>query len=76
LKYQWIEVDTGFVMPFCIATNGDKSYKFVATAQPQEIVLKDAFTFHFYTHWIEPEKVERNGYTYYWTRCDNSTISN
>jgi len=76
LKYQWTEVDTGFVMPFCIAANGDKSYKFIATAQPQEIVLKDAFTFHFYTHWIEPEKVERNGYTYYWTRCDNSTISN
>ena len=76
LKYQWDEVDKGFVMPFCIATNGDKSYKLTATTDAQEVVLKNASTFRFFTFFIDPDKAEHNGYTYYWTRCDNPELKN
>jgi len=76
LKYQWDKVGKGFTMPLCISTNGDKNYKLMATTDPQEIVLKNATTFHFFTFFIDPEKAERNGYTYYWTRCDNEGFKN
>ena len=76
LKYQWDEVDKGFVMPFCISTTGDKNYKIIASTNPQEIVLKDASTFRFYTYLLDSEKAERNGDTYYWTRCENSQKPN
>ena len=76
LKYQWDEVDKGFVMPFCISTTGDKNYKIIASTNPQEILLKDASTFRFYTYLLDSEKAERNGDTYYWTRCENSQKPN
>jgi len=75
MNYQWNEVDKGFTMPVCIATNSDKNYTLVATTEVQEIKLKDASTFHFYTHWLEPDKVDRNGFTYYWTRCKNKVMN-
>ena len=72
LKYQWDEVDKGFVMPFGIWAGTKKSLRLVATTEPQEIRLKNANSFHFYTVWIEPDKAPRNSYTYYWTKCSNN----
>jgi aminopeptidase N len=68
LKYQWDEVDKDFTMPFGIALNKGKSMRLVATTEPQETVLKDTKTFYFYTFWIDPDNVERNSFTYYWTK--------
>ena len=72
LKYQWDEVDKGFVMPFGIWAGTKKSLRLVATTEPQEIRLKNANSFHFYTIWIEPDKAPQNSYTYYWTKCSNN----
>ncbi|MDP4207221.1 MAG: M1 family metallopeptidase [Bacteroidota bacterium] len=71
LKYQWEEVDKGFAMPVGICTNDGASFRLEATTEPQEITLKNTTTFRFYTQWIEPDKVQRNAYTYYWTKCGN-----
>ncbi|HEY4786076.1 MAG TPA: M1 family metallopeptidase, partial [Bacteroidales bacterium] len=71
LKYQWDEVDKGFVMPFSIWAGANQNLRLVGTTDPQEITLKNTSSFHFYTVWIDPEKAPRNGFTYYWTKCAN-----
>jgi len=72
MKYRWTEVDNGFTLPVCIATNSDKNYMLNATTEIQETILKNVSSFHFYTPWLEPDKVDRNGYTYFWTKCKNN----
>jgi aminopeptidase N len=71
LKYQWGEVDKDFTMPFGISASGDQNFKLIATTEPQEITIKNASTFRFYTYWLDPSNAPRNAYTYYWTRCEN-----
>ena len=71
LKYQWDEVDKGFIMPFAIHAGSANNLRIIATTEPQEITLKNASTFHFYTVFIEPDNAPRNGYTYYWTKWAN-----
>lgn len=71
-RYQWDEVDKGFVMPFSIYAGAGNNLRLVGTTESQEIRLKNAGSFHFYTLWLDTEKVPRDGFTYYWTRCDNS----
>jgi aminopeptidase N len=67
LKFWWEGVDKGFEMPVCILS-GEKSFRLTGTTDPQTIVLKNAATFRFLNQWIGPEKVEKNSFTYYWTR--------
>jgi Aminopeptidase N len=71
LKYQWDGVDKGFEMPFGIRISSGKTQRILATSEPQEITLKNCKSFYFYNVFMEPENAPKNGYTYYWTRCDN-----
>lgn len=68
LRYQWNEVEKGFTMPFALALNKGASMRIEATTEPQEIVLKDTRTFYFLNHWVDPVNVQKNSFTYYWTK--------
>ncbi len=67
VKFWWDGPDKGFEMPVCILA-GEKSFRLVGTTEPKTIMLKNATTFRFFNQWIGPEKVERNAFTYYWTK--------
>lgn len=69
-KYKWTEVKDGFKMPVGMYA-GKKSIRLMATTQEQEIVFENADTFHFFNIWSGTEGVERNAYTYYWTKGVN-----
>jgi len=71
LKYQWDQVDKGFEMPFSIYAGAGKNLRLYGTTESQEVILKNVGSFHFYTFWIDPDKAPKDGFTYYWTRCDN-----
>ncbi len=70
LKYKWDEVDKGFFMPICIKA-GSKNFRLTVTTDMQEIRLKNADSFYFYNFITGSEGVEKNSFTYYWTRCEN-----
>jgi aminopeptidase N len=65
--FKWTEVKDGFTMPFCLRS-GNNSFRLEGTTQEQKVVLNNAETFYFYNMWTGVEGVEKNAYTYYWTR--------
>ncbi len=72
LRYKWMDVDEGFVMPFSIMTfPSDEAYRLEATTEMQEIMIPGAESFAFYNYAIFPGNCPRNGLTYYRTKCEN-----
>ncbi|HEX3008916.1 MAG TPA: M1 family metallopeptidase, partial [Bacteroidales bacterium] len=69
LKFKWTEVKDGFEMPFCIRA-GNKSFRLNATTKEQKVVLTNVPTFRFYNMWSGTEEVEKNAFTYFWTRLE------
>lgn len=67
LKFKWTHVEKGFEMPFCIRS-GNKSFRLVGTTGDQKIILNNAETFRFYNMWSGTEEVEKNAFTYFWTK--------
>jgi aminopeptidase N len=65
--FKWTEVEDGFKMPFCIETDEKKAIRFVGTTKEQEILLKNTSWFNFFNNWKNPEGIEDNSFTYYWT---------
>ncbi|HEX3007434.1 MAG TPA: hypothetical protein VHO90_07440 [Bacteroidales bacterium] len=59
----------GFEMPFCIRA-GNKSFRLNATTEEQKVVLTNVPTFRFYNMWSGTEEVEKNAFTYFWTRLE------
>jgi len=72
LKYKWIDVEDGFVMPFSIETiEGKNDIRLVGKTEEQEIVLDDTKSFVFFNYLKSAKNCPHNGLTYYWTRCTN-----
>ncbi len=69
-SYKWSQVDPGFEMPFCINVN-NKCIRFNGTTQQQTIRLNGTDTFRFYNQWTGPGNVDHNGFTLFWTKCEN-----
>lgn len=69
LTFKWTEVKEGFEMPFCIHS-GNNSFRLEGTTKEQKVVLNNADTFYFYNMWTGVDGVEKNAYTYYWTRWE------
>ncbi len=67
LSFKWSEVKPGFEMPFCIRS-GNNSFRLVGTTEEQKVVLNNAETFRFFNFWSGTEGVEKNAFTYFWTR--------
>jgi aminopeptidase N len=67
LKFRWTHVGDGFEMPFCIRS-GNKSFRLEGTTEDQQVMLNNAETFRFYNMWSGTEEVERNAFTYFWTK--------
>lgn len=65
--FKWTEVKDGFEMPFCIRS-GSKSFRLVGTTSEQKVVLTNADSFRFFNMWSGPEEVEKNAFTYFWTK--------
>lgn len=66
-QFKWTGVEEGFEMPFCIRS-GDNSFRLVGTTKEQKVVLNNAKTFRFYNFWSGSEGVEKNSFTYFWTK--------
>ncbi len=69
--YQWIGVEPGFTMPFCIKTANNKNYRLTGTTEQKQIVLKNTNTFHFYNKITGFDGCEKNSFTYFWTKQKN-----
>ncbi|NJK87019.1 MAG: M1 family metallopeptidase [Bacteroidales bacterium] len=67
LKFRWTEVMDGFEMPFSLRY-GNHSIRLIGNTSEQEITLQNTETFRFYNFWAGTEGVDKNAFTYYWTR--------